>query len=372
MKKIAWVPTIFILGYHLALLIGLPIYLTYCTTPVGIYLVAFALLYACGLSITVGYHRYFSHKSYETNAVIETIILFFASLSAQGSALKWASDHRIHHAYVDTDKDPYSINKGFWFAHVLWLFWDAPSLDKKVVPDLMKNPRVMWQHEYHIRIFIIANIFVWLFFGWLFQAYLASFVWIWWVRLFFLHHSTWFINSLAHYWGSKEYSREHSAMDNYIISLLTFGEGYHNYHHTFANDYRNGVKWYHYDPSKWIIWTLSKLGLAKNLRKTRRFRIEEKIILARKAELLDRLRGCLVQQKDKLEEAIETMSKELLEKLSLWKELLQKQKELQKKNQQELAQTFKDKVGEVRSAFKQDCKKWQDLSKRVMRITVPA
>ena len=93
-----------------------------------------------------------------------------------------------------------------------------------------------------------------------------------------LHHFTWFINSLAHYWGHQNYSTEHSAVDNYIICLLTFGEGYHNYHHTFAYDYRNGIRWYHFDPTKWLIWMLHKLGLARDLKVVNNARIAEQMI----------------------------------------------------------------------------------------------
>src|SRR5206468_2641426 len=143
--------------------------------------------------------------------------------------------------------------------------------DPKVVPDLMKNRLVMFQDRFIGTWMILSNAIAFLLVGWLLNDFLGAFVISLWTRLFTLHHFTWFINSLAHTWGDKPFSQEQSAVDNYIISLLTFGEGYHNYHHTFANDYRNGIRWYHFDPTKWLIWSLHKLGLAFDLKRMNSF-----------------------------------------------------------------------------------------------------
>ena len=150
LSEIEWSATIFIIGYHLALLIGLPFYFIYQSTPVGLYIVSAVLLYVTGLGITVGYHRLYSHQTYKTNKIVEAIVLFFASMATQGSALKWAHDHRNHHAYVDTDRDPYSIKKGFWYAHILWMFRKLPPIDEKIVADLCRNKLVMFQHKFHV------------------------------------------------------------------------------------------------------------------------------------------------------------------------------------------------------------------------------
>src|SRR5260221_6183191 len=124
----------FIIGYHVALLVGLPLYFIYCTPPSwGLWAAAGVLLYVTGISVTAGYHRLYSHSCYKTNKFVEAIFLFFATMATQGSALKWACDHRRHHAYVDTDRDPYSIKKGFWYAHVLWMFRKSEPIDKTVI-----------------------------------------------------------------------------------------------------------------------------------------------------------------------------------------------------------------------------------------------
>jgi stearoyl-CoA desaturase (delta-9 desaturase) len=211
----------------------------------------------------VGYHRLFSHKTYSAHPLFETAILAASTLAFQWSAYAWSHDHRKHHTHVDTDKDPYSIKKGFWYAHILWLFDYDRTIDESLVEDLRKNPRVMFQHRHFLALTWTLNLAL-LGITCLFLHPLTAFFYSFVLRVFCVHHSTWFINSLAHTWGSKTYARELSATDNAILALLTFGEGYHNYHHAFANDYRNGVRWWHFDPSKWIVWTASKLGLAKN------------------------------------------------------------------------------------------------------------
>src|SRR5262245_54781964 len=119
-KEFNTIPATFLISYHLFLIIALPIYL-YCTIPGwGIWIAALVLLYITGISITGGYHRYYSHRAFKAHPFVEPFLLFFGSMSAQGSVLRWGYDHRVHHAFVDTDKDPYSINKGFWYAHCLW------------------------------------------------------------------------------------------------------------------------------------------------------------------------------------------------------------------------------------------------------------
>ena len=158
LAAIDWGNTIFILGYHLALIIGLPFYYLSHSPAKGLYLVAALLVYLPGLAISIGYHRLYSHKTFKTHPVIETILLFFGSLATQGSAIKWGFEHRHHHAYVDTDKDPYSIKKGFLFAHILWMFKKAKPIDKKVVADLYANKLLAFQHRFYAPIMFITNI----------------------------------------------------------------------------------------------------------------------------------------------------------------------------------------------------------------------
>ncbi|MGD2170021.1 MAG: fatty acid desaturase [Chlamydiota bacterium] len=367
--RIEWSSTIFIIGYHLALLIGLPFFFMHNSPGIGIYLSAFFLLYASGLSITAGYHRLYSHKSYKTNKFVESILLFFGSMATQGSALKWAFDHRNHHAYVDSDKDPYSIKKGFMFAHLLWMFKKQKPIEKSVVSDLYKNKLVMFQHKFYVPLMFATNIIAFLLVGYICSDYLGAFVIAWWVRLLFLHHFTWFINSLAHTWGAQKFSKEHSAVDNYIISLLTFGEGYHNYHHTFANDYRNGIKWYHFDPTKWIIWTLNKLKLASDLRKINHIKIMKKIALEEKSDILENIKQCWFVQKKAVEEKVEKITDDLLKKLSETRELINQYNAFKKsKANKSLLKSLNQKIKSSQRQLKEEWKNWKRFSKGCSNI----
>lgn len=314
-KKYDWGNILFLGGYHLLLLILLPIYLFTFGFPLKLFVISFILVHIAGIAITAGYHRLFSHQAYKAHPIAQWIFLFWGTVATQGSALKWCYDHRKHHAFIDQDEDPYTIKKGFWYAHFLWMMKKADPIDPKVVPDLMKNRAIMFQHRHYVPLMLLSNALVILFFGALFHNYFGAFVFTGLVRMFLLHHFTWFINSLAHTWGTQNYSREHSAVDNYILCVLTFGEGYHNYHHTFANDYRNGIRWYHYDPTKWVILLLAKLGLAKDLRKASDQIISRKLIEEHKRELKERLMSSYLQHKEKIIEKLEEHAARLQEKV---------------------------------------------------------
>ena len=371
-KIYKWVAGGFLAAYHLALLVLLPIYFIKFGIPtLGIIAFTFILFVLSGLSITGGYHRYFSHRSYKTNPIIEHFLLFFGAIAVQGSALRWSFDHRLHHAYVDTDKDPYSINRGFWYAHFIWFFDRPIEIDPKLASDLMRNKRVMFQHKYYGTYTIIGNLIVISLVGLLFHNFFAAFLFAGLFRLFMLHHFTWFINSLAHTWGAKTYSKEHTAVDNYVISLLTFGEGYHFYHHTFCTDYRNGVRWFHFDPTKWMIWTLSKFGLAKGLKTVEAFKMKERQINYDKKYLLKKLKLILNVNHDMIEDKVITTSTTLLNTLSEMSNISAHYGKL-KNNLKEAApmatlNQLKDELNELRANFDLEWKNWLKLSTQIVK-----
>lgn len=369
LTKIDWGNTLFIVGYHLALLIGLPFYYLSHSPQKGLYLVAALLIYLPGLAISIGYHRLYSHKTYKTRPVIEVILLFFGSLATQGSALKWAYEHRHHHSYVDTDRDPYSIKKGFLFAHVLWLFTKAPPIDKKVVVDLYANKLLTFQHRFYALIMFATNILTTLFIGYLFNDYLGALVICWGIRLFFLHHFTWFINSAAHTWGSQSISKEHTAVDNYMLSFLTFGEGYHNYHHSFANDYRVGARWYQWDPAKWVIWTLSKFNLTKDLKRASYYRVKEKMLKVRTEEIKNMLKNSLPQQAHLLEKKVESGIQKLQEHILEIRDLIAKYHTYKKNSiQKDRIKSVKLKIKRMKKIIRKEWRDWNRLSKLIPRL----
>jgi stearoyl-CoA desaturase (delta-9 desaturase) len=232
--------------------------------------VMFVVLYlVTGLGITVGYHRLMSHRSFECKPWVKACLLVAGGWALENSALRWCSDHIRHHARCDGQEDPYNATKGFWYSHCGWLFVKSPYRDEKYERQLRKDPLVMWQHRYYVPIVLsgLALPFVvgLLNGGWM--SGLSCFILAGVGRTFFVLNSTFCINSICHLWGSQPHGTGDSSRDSWWISLITFGEGYHNYHHMFLRDYRNGAEWYHFDPSKWLIFTLSKMRLAHNLQR---------------------------------------------------------------------------------------------------------
>ena len=150
-----------------------------------------------------------------------------------------------------------------------WMLRDYPSgeVDMKNIPDIARDPIAKFQHDYYVPLVLLMNFVPPLIVGYFTGDYLANFLLMGVLRLVVTHHCTFFINSLAHYWGSQPYSDNCSARDNGILALFTYGEGYHNYHHRFQTDYRNGIRWWHWDPTKWLIFTSSLAGLASDLRR---------------------------------------------------------------------------------------------------------
>jgi len=306
----------FITAYHVGLLIGLPLYFYHATPSWAMVGVSVVLLFLTELGITAAYHRYYSHRSYNLSRPVEFVLLALGTLGLQGSVIQWSHDHRKHHAYVDGDDDPYSITKGFWYAHMLWLYKTPKPIDNKWVSDLSQKRHLALQHKYFGFLGFGGNVLVFLLVGWMLNDFLGAFVLAWWTRLLVSHHLTWFINSLAHFWGSKTFSKEHSAVDNFVIAFLTMGEGYHNYHHTFASDYRNGVRWYHFDPPKWLVWTLNKFGLASDLKRYDAFTVKKRQLAEDRRMLLEAARRMASNKKAELERKTLQLSEAIREKLN--------------------------------------------------------
>lgn len=233
----------------------------------GIWAWAIFFYYVTGMSITAGYHRLFSHKTYKAKPIVEWFFALFGAATFQNSIIKWSADHRVHHRYVDKERDPYSASKGFWFSHIGWLFVKSPNEAKPEIwaRDLLKNPVAKFQQDHYVTIAIIMGIALPTFLGWLAGSALGGFAVIAGARIVIVHHATFFINSLAHIFGRQPFSNENTARDNGLLAFFTYGEGYHNFHHQFANDYRNGIRWFDYDPTKWLIRGLKRLGLASDL-----------------------------------------------------------------------------------------------------------
>jgi stearoyl-CoA desaturase (delta-9 desaturase) len=264
---INWLNLVFLLGTLLVALVSTPWYIYKMGLGWPETVTFLVLWFFVGLSVTAGYHRLFSHKTYQASWPVRLFFLVFGAGALENSVLEWSADHRVHHAHVDEERDPYNITKGFWWAHIGWIFFEAEQPPRSVVRDLEEDPLVVWQDRYYKWIGLGVALGIPLIVGLLTGRVLGCLLIGGVLRIVVSHHGTFFINSLCHMVGRQPYSREHSARDSAIMAVLAFGEGYHNYHHSFPFDYRNGVKVWQFDPAKWTIWTLSRLGLARDLRR---------------------------------------------------------------------------------------------------------
>ncbi len=253
-------------------LIGVPYYaLTYGFDGWQIAAMIIGVIF-CEISITAGYHRLWSHRAYEAHWLVRLFFAIGGTYAVQNTILHWASDHRIHHTHVDNNgKDPYSAKRGFWYSHIGWMIRDYrlnPNTHFENCKDLKRDPIVMFQHKHYLPLVLGINFGIPILLGVWHGDIIGMMLLAGVARLFIAHHFTFFINSLAHIWGHQPYSNDNSSKDNPLIALLTFGEGYHNYHHSFQRDYRNAIRWWQYDPTKWLIRSLNLIGLTKKLYRT--------------------------------------------------------------------------------------------------------
>ena len=241
--------------------------------------ILFGCYLATGLGITVGFHRLFTHKAFETARPLEFVWGVLGSMAIQGPLLKWVALHRVHHQYSDQELDPHSphghgngvwaVVKGFWHAHVGWAFNPDPVPIDRYITDLRKRtlPRV-----------IHALFPLWVAIGLAIPAALGGLLSLSWagvfrgllwgglVRVFLVHHVTWSVNSVCHLWGSRPYPEKDRSRNNWLFGLLALGEGWHNNHHAFPTSARHGLKWWQVDTSYMTIWAMEKLGLAWKVR----------------------------------------------------------------------------------------------------------
>ena len=321
-NRVEWVTSGFLIITALLTLTAVPWYFWTYGWDWFLFAVFLFFYVATGMSITLGYHRLFSHKAFKASWPVRLFVLLFGAAAFENSALWWSSEHRKHHKHVDTDDDPYDISKGFFWAHIGWLMFKlkpVPPLDN--VKDLRKDKLVMIQHKWVHLISFVVSFGVPALIGYFYAVYsgnlspavgaLGGLLIPGVARVVMVQHATFCINSLCHMIGKRPYSTSHSARDSWVAAIFTMGEGYHNYHHEFEWDYRNGVKPWQLDPSKWIIWTLSKFGLAYDLRRVPR----EKILLAETRETERKLNDQISLFQDSIAESANELMEQALSSL---------------------------------------------------------
>ncbi|KAF9028931.1 delta 9-fatty acid desaturase protein, partial [Hymenopellis radicata] len=216
----------------------------------------------------LGYHRLWSHRSYNASFPLQIFLLAGGTSAVQGSCYWWSRGHRSHHRYTDTEQDPYNSNRGLLWTHIGWMIFKSDLHSGYTdVSDLRNDALLHLQHRWYFQLAIL--------FGFVVPTAIPGFLWGDWrggfwiaaaLRLTIAHHSTFCINSVAHYLGTTPYDDRLSPRDHFLSAILTMGEGYHNFHHQFPMDYRNAIKWYQYDPTKWFIALCETCGLANHLR----------------------------------------------------------------------------------------------------------
>ena len=273
-RRLNWTNTLFIISAHVIAVFAI-VYMAaiqFSWWSLGLGLV---WLLCSSMSITGGYHRLFAHNAYKARLPLRLFYLLFGAAGVQNSALKWSADHRVHHNKVDTDKDPYNIKRGFWWAHIVWIFYlEGDNNEPDGVKDLQADRLVMFQHNHYIKLAILVAAVVPFCLGLVWGDAIGAMLICGFLRLVLQWHATFSINSFTHLIGKQPFSVENSARDSFLAALITLGEGYHNYHHRFQTDYRNGIRWYHFDPTKWFVWSLQHVGLTRDLKRTAREKIE--------------------------------------------------------------------------------------------------
>ncbi len=246
-----------------------------------VHLSVFAVMYCLtGLGVTVGYHRLFTHRSFDTVWPVKWLLGVFGSMAVEGPLMKWVAEHRCHHQHSDTELDVHSphmnehssvaaVFAGFWHAHAGWLFAGEMRSLSRYVGDLRKDPRLCR----------LSRLFpLWVLLGLLIPAVLGGiltrswygvllgFLWGGLARIFLVHHVTWSINSVCHIWGAQPHNTRDESRNNVIFGFLAMGEGWHNNHHAFPNSARHGLQWWQLDLSYIFIRALECCGLAWNVK----------------------------------------------------------------------------------------------------------
>jgi stearoyl-CoA desaturase (delta-9 desaturase) len=326
-------------------------------------------------SVTAGYHRGFSHKSYKAHPVLQAYYLFFGALALQNSVLKWSADHRDHHRYVDRDWDPYSIKRGGLWAHFFWLFYtDGKERSYDEVPDLTSNRMVMWQYRWSHWIGIVGGLGIPTAIGWAFGSPLGGLLWGGFLRIALIHHTTFLVNSVAHLYGTRPYTDENSARDNALLAFVTNGEGYHNFHHKFPSDFRNGIRWYQWDPTKWFIGVLRVVGLARELRVTPKAIIEKSKLRMKLVHAEERLALAPSELGAAVRMRMESAHRALDRASAVWHELDAKRREMVERGRRrsaELAHSLEEMVVEYKAALAEARRQWRRAAKLLSRIPEP-
>jgi stearoyl-CoA desaturase (delta-9 desaturase) len=246
-----------------------------------------------GLGVTVGFHRLLAHRTFEAPSWVRVVLAIAGSMSIEMSAISWVATHRRHHAYSDRPGDPHSphldaasgirgVARGLWYAHMGWLFAAERTSKERWAPDLLKD-RGLVAVDRAFPLLVLASFVLPAIVGAIVTQSVAgtvgAFVWGGLARIFLLHHVTFSINSLCHFYGRRPYETREKSTNFSTLALLSFGESWHNNHHAFPASSSLGLRWWQLDPGDWMIRALTRLRLAERARRPSR----DELLAARRA-----------------------------------------------------------------------------------------
>jgi stearoyl-CoA desaturase (Delta-9 desaturase) len=243
---------------------------------------------ATGLGVTIGYHRLLTHRSFATYSWLSYLLAALGSMSLQGSVIDWVADHRKHHAHADEEGDPHSPHvgegsglRGLWHAHVGWLFHaQGQATKRKYAPDLLDDPGMRAINRAFLPL-VVASLVIPAVLGFAFSGTAAGaargLLWGGLVRVFFLHHVTWSINSICHFFGRRRFATDDESTNVAWLAPASLGEAWHHNHHAFPRSAIHGLRWWEFDPSGLVIRALRRLGLAWNVVQIAPERQEQKL-----------------------------------------------------------------------------------------------
>ncbi|GIU81248.1 MAG: acyl-CoA desaturase [Acidobacteria bacterium] len=228
-------------------------------------LIAGVLFWVSGsLGIGLGYHRLLTHRGFKTPKWFEYFLTLCGMLALQSGAISWVTTHRLHHAFTETEKDPHTVTKGLYWAHIGWIFQGTgqghdETIMRRYAPDLMKDKVHVAMNKYYWLPSVILGL------GLLWFGGVGAVLWGIFLRTVLVWQTTWLVNSATHAWGKRRFETSDSSTNNAVVALLTFGEGWHNNHHAFPRSARHGLTWKEIDINWLQILLLEKLGLARDV-----------------------------------------------------------------------------------------------------------
>ncbi len=241
------------------------------------------------LGVTVGFHRLFTHRAFETSKAVQLVFAVLGSMAVQGPLLQWVAMHRRHHQHSDHAEDPHSphhqgdgvwgVVRGVWHAHLGWMFEPKPPDLQRYVNDLRQS-KLLRTVSALFPLWVAVGLVIPTALGWLLtgtpRGAWTGFIWGGLVRILFVHHVTWSINSVCHVWGQQPFESHDQSRNNVLFGIFGLGEGWHNTHHAFPTSARHGLRWWQIDISYWVIRGLESAGLAWNVKLPSRAAIARK------------------------------------------------------------------------------------------------